>query len=126
MTNKELFNLLTKEQQMDIVQTLAAFNKVHVEYYNGKYHITTSYCLMSNYPKDFKILNEFTSKEFYPNGIDYSGRWYRFWNEKERNGEENETYMINGDIHGKWQDEFEDMLEPEYQQARNYFLREVR
>ena len=122
MTNLELFKKLNKEQQMEIIHILANFSKVHVEYYNGQYHISTSYCLMAKYPSDYKMLNEFTSKEFKLDSMDYGNRWYRFWNEKERNGENNECYKINGKIHGKWQDEFEAMLEPEYQKALNNYL----
>lgn len=122
MTNQELFNLLSKEQQFELIHTLACYNNAHVEFYEGEYHISTSYCLRATYPSDHKVLNKFSSKEFYPNGIDYHNAWYRFWNEKEAKGEKNEIIDLpNGDFTGKWQQEFEQMLEPKYQEAYRYF-----
>ena len=123
MTNKELFNQLTKEQQMEIVKTLACFNECHIEYYNGKYHISTSYCLMANYPSDYKVLNKFHTKEFYPNGIDYNNQWYNFWREKEAKGETNQIIDLpNGGFTGKWQQEFEHLFEKNYQKAYKHFM----
>lgn len=121
MTNKELFEKLSKEQQLELVKTLASFDKAHVEFYNGEYHIHTSFCIRVKYEDDFKVLNTFTTKEFYPHGINKELDWYYFWNEKERNGEENECYEVNGEIHGKWQDEFEESYLPIHEEAiKNY------
>jgi len=127
MTNKELFNQLNKEQQMEIIKTLMAFDEVHVEYYNGKYHITTNYVLLAKYPSDYKMLNEFTKKEFYEKiNFNYFDKWYDFVEAKKRNGEKNSSYRDEkGEVHGKWQDEFEKSCEPIYQQALNNYL-EVR
>ena len=64
MTNKEFFKTLDKNIQMDIIQTLRSYNKVHIEFYYGEYHVTTNYTLMAKYPSDYKMLNEFKAKEF--------------------------------------------------------------
>jgi hypothetical protein len=125
MTNKELFKKLTAKQQMEMVKHLACYNKAHIEFYNGEYHITSAYCLLAKYPEDYKVLNEFESKEFYPNGVNYELEWFYFWNDKEKKGEKNEIIDLpDGSFTGKWQQEFEDLFEPRYQKALRYFLGE--
>ena len=99
MTNKELFKTLSKENQMSIVKTLACYDKVHVEFYNGEYHITPHWTLLAKYPKDHKILNEFKKSEFDFQGRDYFYEWYIFCEQKENKGEKNKN--------GAWQAEFE-------------------
>lgn len=115
MTNKEFFKTLNKEQQLEIVSTLSCYDKVHVEFYNGEYHITTSWSLLAKYPKDFKVLNEFKNSEFNYDGHDYNNEWYEFWNAKERKGLKN--------TEGKWQDEFEELWQPIYNKAREEYLK---
>lgn len=108
MTNKELFNLLTKEQQRQVVSTLAVYEKCHITFYNGEYHVETAYYLLGKYPEDFKTFdNEFQSKEFYKDTMWYHNAWYRFLQEKERQGEENDIITVNGKHEGKFQHEFE-------------------
>ena len=128
MTNLELFKLLDKETQLNLVQTLAAFEKCHVTYYSGKYHVETAVYLLGKYPVDYKAFdNEFYSKEFYQNTMWYHNAWYNFINEKERNGEENEIITVNGKHDGKFQYEFEtNFAAPRYEKALQDYLNQVR
>ena len=77
MTNKELFKTLSKENQMEIVKTLASYDKVHVEFYNGHYHITPNWSILEKYPSDYEILNEFKKSEFDFDGHNYDLEWYK-------------------------------------------------
>ena len=116
MTKKQLFNLLNKEQQMDVVKTLACYDEVHIEFYNGEFHVEINWTLRSGYPRDFKFLGEFKREDFYKEiNCNYELDWYNFWNNKERKGEVNN--------HGTWQKDFEKLYEPIYQQAYNYFIK---
>lgn len=118
MTNKEFFKTLDKNIQMDIIQTLRSYNKVHIEFYYGEHHATTNYTLMAKYPSDYKVLNEFEAKEFDFEGHNYELEWYDYWNEKERKGEKNE--IING--RGKWQLEFENLWKLIIERAYNKYI----
>lgn len=118
MTNKEFFKTLDKNIQMDIIQTLRSYNKVHIEFYYGEHHATTNYTLMAKYPSDYKVLNEFEAKEFDFEGHNYELEWCDYWNEKERKGEKNE--IING--RGKWQLEFENLWKPIIERAYNKYI----
>ena len=113
MTNKELFNQLSKKSQLDLVKALACYDEAHVEYYNGDYHIEINWSLLAQYPEDFKVLNTFKSEEFYPKGSNYFKDWYDFVDEKKSKGEKNSE--------GQWQKEFEKVYESIFQQAINYF-----
>lgn len=113
MTNKELFNQLSKDLQLELVRTLACFDEAHVEYYSGDYHIEISWSLLAQHFEDFKVLNTFKSEEFYPKGSTYFKDWHDFVDEKNSKGEIN--------INGKWQKEFKKLYEPVYQQAIKYF-----
>lgn len=114
MAKKDLFKNLTQEQQMQIVKTLAAYDKVHVEFYNGEYHVTTIYVLAAHYPADLKVLDEFHAREFYPNGSTYFDDWYDFLSKKKASGQKNEN--------GIFQKEFEEAWASKYQKALDYFM----
>ena len=113
MTNKELFNQLSRVLQLELVRALACYDEAHVEYYKGKYFVKVDWFLFSNYPEDFKVLNTFKSEEFYPKGSTYFNDWYDFVDKKKSKGGKNSE--------GQWQKEFEKLYEPIYQQAINYF-----
>ena len=113
MTNKELFNQLSTDLQLDLAHLLACYDEAHVEYYKGEYFVKVDWFLFSNYPEDFKVLNTFKSEEFYPKGSTYFNDWYDFVDKKKSKGEKNSE--------GQWQKEFEKLYEPVYQQAINHF-----
>ena len=113
MTNKELFNQLSTDLQLELAHLLACYDEAHVEYYNGDYHIEVNWSLLAQYPEDFKVLNTFNSNEFYPNVSTYLTDWIDFVDNKKSKGEKN--------INGQWQKEFEKLYEPIYQQAIKYF-----
>lgn len=114
MTNKEFFKTLNKEKQMEIVKTLTCYDRVHVEFYNGDYHITPNWTIRVSYPKDHKILNEFEAKEFDFEEHNYELEWYDFWNEKKRKGETNKN--------GSWQIEFENLWKPIIEKAHKKYI----
>lgn len=122
MTNKDLFEKLPYETRMQVVKTLAAYNKVHVDWDQNGYTVNTSHVL-TRQPRGEIRFAEFEAKEFYPKGSRYHLDWYLFCRSKEKAGEKNETYKINGEWHGKWQDEFEEIQKPKYEAAYNYFLK---
>lgn len=115
MTNKELFKLLTKEQQMSLIRTLSCYNEAHIEYYYGEYHIEVNYTLLNKYPEDHKVLNVYTKKEVYGDStFIYLNEWYDYVESKRRNKETNEN--------GVWQKEFEAKCEPIFQEILNKYL----
>lgn len=114
MAKKDLFKNLTQEQQMQIVKTLAAYDRVHVEFSNGEYHVTTMYTLLAVYPKDHQVLDEFYAREFYPKGSTYLDDWYDFVSQKKASGQKNQN--------GSFQKEFEEAWAPKYQKALAYFM----
>lgn len=97
---KTLFKTLTKEKQMEIVQTLA------------------EYGLRAKYSENDRCYDEFYSKDFYPNGCSYHEDWLKFCQtkkfiEKETNYEDLQKQFIK-------------MQKPAFEKALKFYLNEVK
>lgn len=60
-----LFINLPEAVQNEVKDTLKAFRRVEVSFYNGEYHVETGSFLLANYPADFKAIGTFTDSEIF-------------------------------------------------------------
>ena len=76
MKKKLNFLDLPHEIQIDIIQHLYSYSECHVEHSHGKMEVCTSYCLMSKYPEDHWISQEFTKDDLHMYvRVDWETEW---------------------------------------------------
>lgn len=69
---------LPHDIQIDIIQTLYCYHECHIEHSHGQMRVTTSYCLMKNYPEDHWISQEFTKADLHMYcPMDWGTEWER-------------------------------------------------
>ena len=59
------FEELPMDIQLEIRDTLKAFDTCHVTFSNGCYHVGCGVCLMREYPKDFRVVGDYNADEIY-------------------------------------------------------------
>lgn len=62
---KAPFELLPQEVKAEALDTLKAYNKVNVEYSNGRYHVTAGTYLAASYPIDHCVFGTYYAKDLY-------------------------------------------------------------
>ena len=60
-----LFTTLPETIQKEVRETLKAFRRVNVTFFNGEYHVETGVYLLASYPADFKSIGEFQDNEVF-------------------------------------------------------------
>lgn len=63
--SKEEFGKLPGEIQDKTKETLRAYSEVHVDFYDGEYHVSTGIMLRGQYPKDFKSIGYVYADDVY-------------------------------------------------------------
>lgn len=58
-------NNLPKNIVNQIKMTLKAYDKCNVIYQNGQYQVNTGYCIMNEYPTDYKFIGEFKANDVF-------------------------------------------------------------
>ena len=51
-----LLNTLPANIQSEVMETLTAFDKCNVDFYNGKYHVHIGCGIQDEYPVDFRFI----------------------------------------------------------------------
>ena len=62
---KELFETLPEHIKEDIRNTLKAYDKCYVNFQNGEYKVTIAIGILSEYPKDFKVIGTIHNHDIY-------------------------------------------------------------
>lgn len=65
MMNRTNFNELPQDVQDKIKSTLHVYDKAHVVYEYGEYHVSTGICLKAEYAADHKVIGTYTAHEIF-------------------------------------------------------------
>ena len=56
---------LPEETVTKIKDTLQVYDKCHIEFTNGKYHVGTGFGIFSSYPEDFRVVGTAYAEDIY-------------------------------------------------------------
>lgn len=65
MMNRTEFNQLPQDVQNKIKSTLHVYDKTHVVYEYGEYHVSSGICLKAEYAADHKVIGTYTAEELF-------------------------------------------------------------
>lgn len=65
MMNRTNFNELPQDVQNKIKATLHVYDKAHVVYEYGEYHVSSGICLKAEYAADHKFIGTYTAEELF-------------------------------------------------------------